>query len=505
MSIGLWLIVLLGMFLAGVGGWLVAHGLFSDRLARQGVRRRCPKCWYDMRAVAGLQCPECGLAARSERALAKSRVRRRWVLGGAVVMLLGLGHVLGAVMSSSAWVSLVPRGVLARYWSLVPREWPKVEKQVYDATYTHIANIGPGDASFAEDAWAGIKRAIERAKLGGITSRLYEQSIGVYSGFLLRSGLATFDDLFVLAGYEGVGWRGHSWFLMEERPPTLAWTPRDVALASDALTDADQERARLVAWICLVSSDAPAVVRRNAVAFATRTRDPKLITRAIESWNLGKQAACEFLDQVQRDDDSSAASERSNNYVPGFSDMIRNIDNRKLTLEGQEMLGELLTSSNWRTRDAAVSLLDGLDIEPFEAHVLAGLVSGDAEVRESTASLFGRTPDDKPLSQRVALVLFELLNDTNPRVASHASSARGLSEAINTETMMRGFDRFSAEGQGLLLRVLVSRVNEGLCSHEVLKQVAENQALSAPVREEAARFYEVVSQRSRVRLPPNAN
>ena len=41
----------LGMVLLAVGWWG----------SRPKDRRRCPKCWYDMRRIESLVCSECGL------------------------------------------------------------------------------------------------------------------------------------------------------------------------------------------------------------------------------------------------------------------------------------------------------------------------------------------------------------------------------------------------------------------------------------------------------------
>lgn len=60
----------LGVF---VGLALAYRGFFPEKIRRQ---RRCPKCWFDMRATEGLQCTECGHTARKERHL--TRRRRIW-------------------------------------------------------------------------------------------------------------------------------------------------------------------------------------------------------------------------------------------------------------------------------------------------------------------------------------------------------------------------------------------------------------------------------------------
>ncbi|MCG3122876.1 MAG: hypothetical protein GIKADHBN_01280 [Phycisphaerales bacterium] len=66
-----------------VAGMVLAVGWWYDRSAG---RRRCPSCWYDMVGVPGLQCPECGKAAGSERRLGRTRRHRGLILAGMVLI-----------------------------------------------------------------------------------------------------------------------------------------------------------------------------------------------------------------------------------------------------------------------------------------------------------------------------------------------------------------------------------------------------------------------------------
>lgn len=104
------------------GGLLVALGLvlswrflFSDR-ARG--RRRCPKCWYDLRGTPGMRCSECGHEARRERAL--FRTRRRWRAGSAAILLTfaGVALAIGAKVRMDGWPSLLPTTALL--WCMPP-------------------------------------------------------------------------------------------------------------------------------------------------------------------------------------------------------------------------------------------------------------------------------------------------------------------------------------------------------------------------------------------------
>jgi hypothetical protein len=70
-----------------LSGGVVFWGLWGDAIRGIGHgRRRCPRCWYDMRATDSLHCPECGHGARRERRLHKWR-RRWWLVALAAVPL----------------------------------------------------------------------------------------------------------------------------------------------------------------------------------------------------------------------------------------------------------------------------------------------------------------------------------------------------------------------------------------------------------------------------------
>ena len=73
-----WMLVLAGVFIAWRFGW---------RDPGRGTRR-CPKCGYDMTATSGLRCSECGHEALSEKRLRRRRMRRRWIVVGAMVALV---------------------------------------------------------------------------------------------------------------------------------------------------------------------------------------------------------------------------------------------------------------------------------------------------------------------------------------------------------------------------------------------------------------------------------
>jgi len=93
--------------LAGV----LATGLFAwgIRGQRSSGRRRCPRCWYDMKGTPGLRCPECGHDAGTERDLFRPR-RRAWAVRLAVLLaLVGIGcATLWPRVRDHGFVSLIP-------------------------------------------------------------------------------------------------------------------------------------------------------------------------------------------------------------------------------------------------------------------------------------------------------------------------------------------------------------------------------------------------------------
>lgn len=84
-------------------------GLFGDRCKG---RRRCPKCWYDMKGAPGLRCPECGHNVANARLFYRSRRRKRVVVVGLLACALGLSTVYVPRVREGGWVSIVPTTVL---------------------------------------------------------------------------------------------------------------------------------------------------------------------------------------------------------------------------------------------------------------------------------------------------------------------------------------------------------------------------------------------------------
>ncbi len=105
------LVNILGLLVSAAGVYIAFRAVFGDR-ARG--RRRCPKCWYDLRGAeptptAPVKCPECGRATTRLRDLQRTRRRPLTALAG--LLIIALGHVGGC------WISIQQRG----WWAAIPR------------------------------------------------------------------------------------------------------------------------------------------------------------------------------------------------------------------------------------------------------------------------------------------------------------------------------------------------------------------------------------------------
>lgn len=99
-----------GLGCLSVGVLLCLWALAADwaRGWRKPPRRRCPKCWYDMSAVGGRTCPECGRTPRDERGL--HRARRRWgvALLSLLLILPGAGATGYRYFARVNWLKTAP-------------------------------------------------------------------------------------------------------------------------------------------------------------------------------------------------------------------------------------------------------------------------------------------------------------------------------------------------------------------------------------------------------------
>ena len=98
-----------GLGAVATGALLFLLGILGDR-ARG--RRRCPRCWYDLRETPGLTCSECGYEAGGEKKLRRAR-RRPWPMRiGVLFILAGAGLYLVPSFRSGAWIEYAPNTVL---------------------------------------------------------------------------------------------------------------------------------------------------------------------------------------------------------------------------------------------------------------------------------------------------------------------------------------------------------------------------------------------------------
>ena len=132
-----WLPTVSGWTLGILGGTLLAWALFGDGIRqrfKQGRRRRCPRCWYDMSHTPGLRCSECGHEVKRERSL--NRGRRRWRLASVSIAVLLVANLANsaAAIHERGWVAAVPTTALIL---IVPRLHPPIE---YGHEYFFLLN-----------------------------------------------------------------------------------------------------------------------------------------------------------------------------------------------------------------------------------------------------------------------------------------------------------------------------------------------------------------------------
>jgi hypothetical protein len=111
-------------------------------------RRRCPRCWYDLRGTPGMTCSECGFTGASELDFLRTR-RHRWMLIAGPLLLLG-----GLAGSAGPWLYPV-----LRHWD-VPRY--HLQQQVEIGGY----RVRVLETNFPEDA--GLPRAVEIRRDGAL-------------------------------------------------------------------------------------------------------------------------------------------------------------------------------------------------------------------------------------------------------------------------------------------------------------------------------------------------
>ncbi len=168
-----WLFWLLGGLVAAGGTVLGAWALFWDRARRRGVvRKRCPRCWYDMTGAPALTCPECGREAKGERALLRTRRRWKWAIGAAVVIAAGAATGMVPRYRAGGWIGLVPSSVLV--WA-APAERPSGPQTVTWSAIgtpgaTGIVISGGGSAGVVTTAPGSVRRTVPVGPAGAMTA-----------------------------------------------------------------------------------------------------------------------------------------------------------------------------------------------------------------------------------------------------------------------------------------------------------------------------------------------
>jgi hypothetical protein len=89
--------------------WLFYFSLFRDR---SRGRRRCPKCWYDMRGTQTLKCSECGHIGKKEKRLFKTRRRWRVAFVALVLLIAGWASLMTPGIQKRGWIAQLPTSAL---------------------------------------------------------------------------------------------------------------------------------------------------------------------------------------------------------------------------------------------------------------------------------------------------------------------------------------------------------------------------------------------------------
>jgi len=100
-TVSAFVLLLAGVLIAWRWGW---------RDTGKGMRR-CPKCWYDMSASAGLKCPECGREAKAEGKLFWKQRRWRWMFTGLLLVVASYPVFKWPLYQKQGVIAFVPRVV----------------------------------------------------------------------------------------------------------------------------------------------------------------------------------------------------------------------------------------------------------------------------------------------------------------------------------------------------------------------------------------------------------
>lgn len=488
-TIGHWLLILLGMFLAGAGGWLAAQGFLSDWLLSRGVRRRCRKCRFDLSQSVGLRCGECGHEARSERELKRARVRWRWVAVGFCVSVLGLGNVLYAAVESTVWVWLIPRGTLAAYWPLIPHFSPTTEKRIGRTLAQHLWEMTPTDVAFAQCVREGNARALQKLKKSAIPGRIAEEHIFQSTWLLIRSGVGTGEDVLMLVtGTPEL--RSSLRRILDYGNVAVAWSPETKARVLGLLQSSDQEVAGILALICLSPGVQDAVFRDAAGASALRFQDPEVLAKAIEVGAITPEQLRALIDQ-----DLQAyilTKTRIQLVDRPLKIAVDKIHEHEVTETGVQLLAELLTNAERSIAQRAASKIGPSGkIELCINGVLAATRTADHYVRQDAVRLFNYWPD-KQLPARVWERVVEMLEDEQESVrASAADVAARYKDHFDPHEFIRAARSMGPGGQLAVFDILFtdSRLltTEGFHSlFDLLTRIAEHPDASEREKNKAA-------------------
>src|SRR5262249_9241169 len=135
---------------------------------------------YDMAAIPGLTCPECGRAARDERALFRTRRRWRWVAAGTLLALLAAAAPLAPDAIRGGGRPAIPSAVLVRIAPMDDGAWNSGL-----AFFGRPPFISPRDALLAELIDRSNKRQLSPSQWQVFWDRLFQACPEQTAGMLL--------------------------------------------------------------------------------------------------------------------------------------------------------------------------------------------------------------------------------------------------------------------------------------------------------------------------------
>ena len=153
-----WVLVLAGVFIAWRFGW---------RDPGKGTRR-CPRCWYDMSATAGMKCSECGHEARREAALFRRRRRWLWLVVAALMLLIANPISRWPDMQRDGPIGALPRTAVLLCWPTLTRD--ALLKKGWSRFFEQSAVFKRIEAEQAVTPWWWEKPIIRRTSIALLTA-----------------------------------------------------------------------------------------------------------------------------------------------------------------------------------------------------------------------------------------------------------------------------------------------------------------------------------------------